>query len=128
MDNGPELTAHALHDWCRFSRTGTSYIEPGSPWENPFIESFNGKPPRRAPRRRDLRDTPRGPSPGRGLSDDYNTYRPHSALGMLTPAEFAGPMEGRKTASAHVTGGPINGVRSVCPSPVLATVGAQALR
>jgi len=43
MDNGPELTANALRDWCRFSRAGTTYIEPGSPWENPFIESFNGK-------------------------------------------------------------------------------------
>jgi putative transposase len=43
MDNGPELTAHALRDWCRFSDAGTSYIEPGSPWENPFVESFNGK-------------------------------------------------------------------------------------
>ena len=43
MDNGPELTANALRDWCRFSAAGTAYIEPGSPWENPFIESFNGK-------------------------------------------------------------------------------------
>jgi hypothetical protein len=32
-DNGPELTANALRDWCRFAGTGTSYIEPGSPWE-----------------------------------------------------------------------------------------------
>ncbi len=39
-DNGPELTANALRDWCRFSGTGTSYIEPGSPWENPFVEPF----------------------------------------------------------------------------------------
>ncbi len=30
-DNGPELTAHALRDWCRFSQTGPAYIEPGSP-------------------------------------------------------------------------------------------------
>ena len=42
MDNGTELTAHALRDWCRFSSSGSVYIEPGSPWENPFIESFNG--------------------------------------------------------------------------------------
>ena len=34
-DNGPELTANALRDWCRLSGTGTSYIEPGAPWENP---------------------------------------------------------------------------------------------
>jgi len=43
MDNGPELTASALRDWCRFVSPGTTYIEPDSPWENPFVESFNGK-------------------------------------------------------------------------------------
>jgi putative transposase len=43
MDNGTELTSHALRDWCRFSKTGTVYIEPGSPWQNPYVESFNGK-------------------------------------------------------------------------------------
>ena len=34
MDNGPELTAYALRDWCRFTGAGTSYIDPGSPWQN----------------------------------------------------------------------------------------------
>ena len=38
-DNGPALTANALRDWCRFSGTGSSYIEPGAPWENPYVES-----------------------------------------------------------------------------------------
>jgi hypothetical protein len=33
-DNGPELTAHALRDWCHYSRTETAFIEPGSPWQN----------------------------------------------------------------------------------------------
>jgi transposase InsO family protein len=40
-DNGPEMTSHALRDWCRFSRTGAAFIRPGSPWKNPFVESFN---------------------------------------------------------------------------------------
>jgi len=89
MDNGPELTANALRDWCRFSEAGTAYIEPGSPWENPFIESFNGK----------LRDELLNVEAFDTLLEaqvlaedfriDYNTYRPHSALGQLTPAEFA---------------------------------------
>jgi hypothetical protein len=43
MDNGPELTANALSDWCRFGGTGASYIEPGSPWQNPFVESFGSR-------------------------------------------------------------------------------------
>ena len=42
-DNGPEMTSPALRDWCRFSRTGAAFIEPGSPWENPFVESFNSR-------------------------------------------------------------------------------------
>ena len=42
-DNGPELTANALRDWCRFSSAETSYIEPGSPWQNPYIESFGSR-------------------------------------------------------------------------------------
>ncbi len=43
MDNGPELIAWALRDWCRLAGTATAYIEPGSPWENPFVESFNAR-------------------------------------------------------------------------------------
>jgi putative transposase len=43
MDNGPELIAFGLRDWCRLHHTTTTYIEPGSPWENPFVESFNGR-------------------------------------------------------------------------------------
>ncbi len=89
MDNGTELTANALRDWCRFSQSGTVYIEPGSPWENPFIESFNGK----------LRDELLNVEVFETLLEaqvlakdfrmEYNTYRPHSSLAQLTPAEFA---------------------------------------
>jgi len=43
MDNGTELTSRALRDWCRFSKTETAFIEPGSPWQNAYVESFNGR-------------------------------------------------------------------------------------
>ena len=43
MDNGTEMTCNSVADWCRFSPTGIIFIDPGSPWQNPFIESFNGK-------------------------------------------------------------------------------------
>ena len=43
MDNGPELISWALRDYCRLTGIRTTYIEPGSPWENPFVESFNGR-------------------------------------------------------------------------------------
>ena len=42
-DNKPEPTANALRDWCRFSRPGSAYIEPGSPWQHPCVESFGGR-------------------------------------------------------------------------------------
>ena len=89
MDNGPELTAHALRDWCRFAGTGTSYIDPGSPWQNPWVESYGSR----------MRDELLAVEQFDTLleakvlvadwQEEYNTYRPHSALGMLTPAEFA---------------------------------------
>jgi putative transposase len=88
-DNGPELTANALRDWCRFSGTGASYIDPGSPWQNPFVESFNSK----------LRDELLSVElfetllEAQVLAEDYrieyNTWRPHSSIGQLTPAAFA---------------------------------------
>lgn len=88
-DNGPELTANALKDWCRFGGAGTAYIDPGSPWQNPWVESY-------ASRMRDellaieqfdsLLEAQVLVSDWR---EEYNGYRPHSALGMLTPVEFA---------------------------------------
>ena len=88
-DNGPELTANALRDWCRFTGTGTSYIEPGSPWQNPYVESFGGR----------LRDELLAVEAFNTLLEarvlvgdwriEYNTIRPHSALGYLTPTDYA---------------------------------------
>jgi putative transposase len=43
IDNGPELTSHALRDWCRFSAAGSVFIKPGCPWQNPFVESFHAR-------------------------------------------------------------------------------------
>lgn len=42
-DNGPEFIAHALRRWSKDSGTTTVYIEPGSPWQNGFAESFNSR-------------------------------------------------------------------------------------
>jgi transposase InsO family protein len=42
-DNGTELTAQALRDWCTGSAVSIRYIEPGAPWQNPFAESFNAR-------------------------------------------------------------------------------------
>lgn len=42
-DNGPEFIAQVITDWCREKGTGSSYIDPGSPWQNPWVESFNSR-------------------------------------------------------------------------------------
>jgi putative transposase len=89
MDNGPEMTAHALSDWCVLSRTGTAYIEPGSPWQNPYVESFHSRV------RDELLDVEEFSCLAEARvvigdwRDDYNEHRPHSALGMRAPAVFA---------------------------------------
>jgi putative transposase len=88
-DNGTERTSHALKDWCRFSHTGTAYIDPGSPWQNPYVESFNGKA------RDELLDVEEFSCLAEARvviedwREDYNTRRPHSSLGMRSPAAFA---------------------------------------
>ncbi len=43
LDNGPEFIAHALANWCRFNGAGSVFIDPGCPWQNPWVESFNGR-------------------------------------------------------------------------------------
>ena len=42
-DNGPEFAAYAIADWCRFNGSATTFIDPGSPWQNGHIESFNSR-------------------------------------------------------------------------------------
>lgn len=88
-DNGPEFTANALRDWCRFQRAGSSYIEPGSPWQNAYVESFGSR----------VRDELLSVELFSCLAEaqvmvedwrqDYNHYRPHSSLRMLAPARYA---------------------------------------
>ncbi len=43
FDNGPEFIARAVADWCRFNDVATIFIDPGSPWQNAWIESFNAR-------------------------------------------------------------------------------------
>ena len=85
-DNGSEFTAHGVRDWLRRVRVKTLYIEPGSPWENGYIESFNGKL-RDELLNREVFDTL---WEAKVLVErwrrEYNQVRPHSALGYRPPA------------------------------------------
>ncbi len=88
-DNGPELTAAVLRDWCRFTSTKTSYIDPGSPWQNPWVESYGARMRDELLAIEQLDSLLEAQVLVADWRTDYNTYRPHSALGMLTPAEYA---------------------------------------
>jgi len=88
-DNGPEFTAKAVRGWLARVAVKTLFIEPGSPWENGYNESFNGK----------LRDELLAREifyalhEARVLIEDwrnlYNQFRPHSSLGYRPPAPAA---------------------------------------
>jgi len=88
-DNGPEFTARAVRRWLNRLGVKTLFIEPGSPWENGYIESFNGK----------LRDELLDREIFTTLEEarvlieawrkEYNQVRPHSALGYQPPAPEA---------------------------------------
>lgn len=88
-DNGPEFIAEKLREWLKSLEVKTLYIEPGSPWENGYCESFNGK----------MRDEFLNGEIFYSLKEaqvliekwrrEYNTVRPHSSLGYRTPVPVA---------------------------------------
>ena len=88
-DNGPELTAHALRDWCRFTGAGTSYIDPGSPWQNPWVESYGSRMREELLAIEQFDTLLEAQVLIADWRSQYNDYRPHSALGMLTPTQYA---------------------------------------
>lgn len=88
-DNGPEFIAKALRAWLELTQVGPLYVEPGSPWENGYAESFHSK----------VRDEflncelfvseREARALGAIWRREYNEVRPHSSLGYQTPAEFS---------------------------------------
>ncbi len=106
-DNGPEFVAVAIITWLAKLDVGTLNIEPGSPWQNGYAESFVGR--LRDELDRKLFDNL---AEARVLLEDfrrtYNHERPHSSLGYMTPAQFAarssvplGPMALPESSAVH---------------------------
>lgn len=103
-DNGSEFTANAVREWLANLEVKTLYIEPGSPWENGYNESFNGK----------LRDELLNTEIFYTLQEaqvlierwrrHYNTVRPHSSLGYRPPAPQS--ILPAPPLSAYARGGP----------------------
>ncbi|WP_088653036.1 IS3 family transposase [Marinibacterium profundimaris] len=112
-DNGPEFVAKAVRDWIAAVGAKTAYIEPGSPWENGYCESFNAR----------LRDELLNGEIFYSLAEakiiieswrrHYNTRRPHSSLGYKPPA----PVVVLWPASPPGTASPAT--PAVAPRPVM---------
>ena len=106
-DNGTELTSMAMLRWSQDRQVEWHYIAPGKPTQNAFIESFNGR----------LRDELLNETLFSSLvharealslwKDDYNTIRPHSGIGNLTPAAYAdrSAPEMQRDGTLRYTGG-----------------------
>jgi putative transposase len=104
-DNGTELTSMAILRWSQEQRIEWHYIAPGKPQQNAFVESFNGR----------LRDELLNETLFVSLvharetlslwKDDYNTVRPHSGLGILTPAAYANAPSTQRNGALRSTGG-----------------------
>lgn len=115
-DNGTELTSMAILQWCVDRKVEWHYIAPGKPTQNAFIESFNGR----------LRDELLNETLFASLHQaraelaawrhDYNTVRPHSAVGNLPPAIYA-----RLSAPATQQDGTPEQIGGSTPHPVAST-------
>ena len=119
-DNGPEFTARAVREWLGKVGVRTLFIEPGSPWENGYVESFNGK----------LRDELLNREIFYTLAEakvlierwrrHYNTARPHSSLGYRPPAPGAIiAASGAEPAFAALSPAPHRGMSCVTLTPRL---------
>ena len=88
-DNGPEFIADAIKQWLSDSGVGTLYIEPGSPWENAYSESFNSHFKDEFLNGESFGNVREAKVLVEGYRLEYNHHRPHSSLDYMTPAAFA---------------------------------------
>ncbi len=88
-DNGPEFTAGLIREWLHRVDVDTLFIEPGSPWENGYVESFNGKFRDEFLDREILYTLQEAKVLIERWRKEYNTIRPHSSLGYRPPAPEA---------------------------------------
>lgn len=88
-DNGSEFIAHELQQWLAAEKIKTIYIEPASPWQNGFVESFHGRFRDECLNREQLWTLTEARVVIEDFRIDYNTRRPHSRLGYRSPVNYA---------------------------------------
>lgn len=87
-DNGPEFIAGAVQQWLTEHHCWSLFIKPGSPWENSYIESFNGKMRDECLNQNIWTTLRHAQEELETWRQEYNNDRPHSSLGGFTPTEF----------------------------------------
>ena len=103
-DNGPEFVARAVLKWIVDQGIGTAFIDPGKPWQNGVNESFNGKFRDECLSLEWFRSRAEAKVLIEAWRRHFNTERPHSSLGYLTPAAFAAKLERQTAAPTTATG------------------------
>jgi len=89
VDNGPEFKNYAFIAWCKKHNVRLHFIDPGSPTQNAFIESFNARFRDECLNQHRFHTIDAAQATIRSWLDVYNNERPHSSLDYLTPKEFA---------------------------------------
>ena len=89
-DNGPEFTANALIKWLTDNDIGPAFIKPGSPWQNAYVESFNGKFRDECLNREWFLNRKDAKVMIEKWRHYYNNERPHSALDNMPPSKVSG--------------------------------------
>ena len=103
-DNGPEFIAQAIRQWMSTSQIQSFYIQPGSPWEQAYIESFHDKFRDECLNRELFATLAEARVVIESWRREYNQQRPHSALGYLTPDEFGALQPGATTSCERQNG------------------------
>lgn len=88
-DNGPELISSAVKAWLGRASVGVLYVTPGSPWENGYVESYHARLRDEVLQREEFATLAHARVILQQWQAEYNTHRPHSALGYQTPEAFA---------------------------------------
>lgn len=103
-DNGPEFVSRALLKWIVGQGIETALIDPGKPWQNGLAESFNGKFRDECLSLEWFRSRAEAKVVIETWRQHFNTVRPHSSLGYLTPAAFVARLKEQDAASVPATG------------------------
>ena len=115
-DNGPEFVSRAMLRWIVEQGIETALIEPGKPWQNGVVESFNGKFRDECLSLEWFRSRAEAKVVIEQWRRHYNEVRPHSSLGYLTPPAFAGQIA--RTAPRDATGRDAEAPHTAASRPV----------